>query len=759
MQSLAGKGAAAVPALERVISSGAAAEAKCAAVWALARIDDVPARSILRTALENDDASVRQTAAARTGLLRDSGAIERLSVLVGSDTPPVRREAATALGRIGSPAAVPGLLEALAAPVDRFLEHATIFALIAIADREETAKGLASAEPPVRRGALIALDQMEGGQLAPEQVTPLLDPADPLLQQTALWVIAHHGDWGRAMLPFFRQWLVQDAGESARLDALRQQLLAFAGDENVRQLMADVLASSDTPRAMRLLVLEAMAQAAPRPLPAAWGAALEQSLTDSEQAIVAQTVATLRGLPAARRPVAVRVDGQVNYPASLAPFPDTQLVDHFGVRWSGILRVPAAGKYKFYTASDDGSWLWIDGKRIVDNGGSHGMREQSGEIELAGGDHSLRLEFIDEEGDAGCILSWTPPGGEMQVVPPEVLFHRDGGDESLKPGLVAEVFAGDDPEVFPDIALARLSRPLLGVALDSGRAAELRTAAAAAVSGQLVTVSPELFAFLRDSLDQEQPPLVRLDAAVALGSARLDAGQLAALCESVAGCGALELPKLLPAFEQSSDPAVGNKLVDVLGTSPGLRSVSAAALATSLASYPEAVREHAAPLVASLTVDVEKQKARLAALEDVLAGGEIARGRDLFFANQKAICATCHTVQGKGGRIGPDLTKIGAIRTPRDLLEAIVLPSSSFARGYEPFTLVTSGGQVHSGVITRETAEAIYVFNNARVEIRVPRSDVEALAQSTVSIMPEGMDAQLSRQELADLIAFLQSLR
>ena len=160
-----------------------------------------------------------------------------------------------------------------------------------------------------------------------------------------------------------------------------------------------------------------------------------------------------------------------------------------------------------------------------------------------------------------------------------------------------------------------------------------------------------------------------------------------------------------------------------------------------------------------MTVDAEKQKARLAELHDVLSGGEIQRGRDLFFGNKKAICATCHAVQGQGGKIGPDLSKIGAIRTPRDLLEAIVFPSASFARGYEPFTLATDDGQVVAGIIARETADAIYLVGSTRVEVRVPRSAIESLHQSNVSIMPEGMDTQLSRQELADLIAFLNSLR
>lgn len=88
-----------------------------------------------------------------------------------------------------------------------------------------------------------------------------------------------------------------------------------------------------------------------------------------------------------------------------------------------------------------------------------------------------------------------------------------------------------------------------------------------------------------------------------------------------------------------------------------------------------------------------------------------------------------------------------------------MLPSASFARGYEPFTVAADDGQVISGIIVRETADAIYLVNNTRVEVRVPRTAIESLTQSTVSIMPEGMDQQLSHQELSDLIAFLQSLR
>src|SRR5206468_12467762 len=72
-----------------------------------------------------------------------------------------------------------------------------------------------------------------------------------------------------------------------------------------------------------------------------------------------------------------------------------------------------------------------------------------------------------------------------------------------------------------------------------------------------------------------------------------------------------------------------------------------------------------------------------------------------------ALPILCHTVQGEGGRVGPDLSRIGASRSDRDLLEAILFPSASFARGFEPFVVATDDGRIYSGVVARETADAL----------------------------------------------------
>jgi putative heme-binding domain-containing protein len=99
------------------------------------------------------------------------------------------------------------------------------------------------------------------------------------------------------------------------------------------------------------------------------------------------------------------------------------------------------------------------------------------------------------------------------------------------------------------------------------------------------------------------------------------------------------------------------------------------------------------------------------------------------------------------------------VRTPRDLLEAVLFPSASLARGYEPVVVATDDGQTYTGVVLRETTDALRLVAADRSELSIPRQKIEAIEPSRVSVMPQGLDANLSGSELADLIAFLGSLR
>src|SRR5205807_1371391 len=109
--------------------------------------------------------------------------------------------------------------------------------------------------------------------------------------------------------------------------------------------------------------------------------------------------------------------------------------------------------------------------------------------------------------------------------------------------------------------------------------------------------------------------------------------------------------------------------------------------------------------------------------------------------------------------IGPDLTKIGAVRSGRDLLEAVVFPSASFARGYEPYVVEIRSGRTVTGIIGRETADALYLVTAERAELRIPRAEIDVFIPGRVSIMPQGLETQITTKEFRDLMAYLQSLR
>lgn len=152
-----------------------------------------------------------------------------------------------------------------------------------------------------------------------------------------------------------------------------------------------------------------------------------------------------------RKPAMERADKQINFASTLEEFAGTKLKDNFYVVWTGVIRIPVDGKYTFHLESDDGSRLLIDGKEIVDNGGTHDMVEASGKVELKAGDHEIKVEFFDEEEDAGCILSWQAEGKAKEVVPASVLFHKGGAGADGKEGLQAEYYRTEDgTEDFPN---------------------------------------------------------------------------------------------------------------------------------------------------------------------------------------------------------------------------------------------------------------------------------------------------------------------
>jgi putative membrane-bound dehydrogenase-like protein len=310
----------------------------------------------------------------------------------------------------------------------------------------------------------------------------------------------------------------------------------------------------------------------------------------------------------------------------------------------------------------------------------------------------------------------------------------------------------------PKDAPPALQASLLRVGRDRARPIEIRLDALAAIQDGLTVVEPEVFELLRTGLEPTRPVSVKSDATAVVEKARFDRAQLEALAASLAAAGPLELPRLLRAFGSGSDESAGLAMIAALRHAKSRSSVRADTLRPLLAKYPASVQKQGEELLAAFSTDSANQIRRLESLLPSVQGGDIARGQAVF-NSQKAACYACHAIGYMGGKIGPDLTRIGQVRSERDLLEAIVFPSASFARGYEPVVVKTRSGEVHGGVLRSNDLPDEVVIATERDETRIPRRDIVDMQPGTVSLMPPGLDEQLTRQELADLLAFLKATR
>ncbi len=266
------------------------------------------------------------------------------------------------------------------------------------------------------------------------------------------------------------------------------------------------------------------------------------------------------------------------------------------------------------------------------------------------------------------------------------------------------------------------------------------------------------FGFLTARLDRDQPVADRALAADVLARARLGDDRLIALTAAFGKIAPTDINRLLDAFGQSTSDKVGLALIAALKGSSARGSLGVGTIKPRLAKFGPAVQKEAESLYAILNADAAKQKAHLEELLSGLKDGDIRRGQAVFNST-KVACSACHAIGYLGGTIGPDLTHIGKIREQRDILESIVFPSSSFVRSYEPVQVTTKKGKVYNGLVRRETADEVVLATSATEEVRIARQEIDEVQPGKVSIMPAGLEQQLTRQELADLVAFLKGCK
>jgi len=521
------------------------------------------------------------------------------------------RLAAEGLGRLRDKASVPALLNAIGQTgvKDAVLSHSLIHALIEIADAPAMRRSLASDNVFTRRAALIALDQIEGGDLKAEDVTPHLASSDTALRQAASWIAGRHSEWGGALAGFFRERLAAKGLSDAEYTELQSQLAQFAKDASVQELLAATARDSAASLPARATALRAMGRAGLKEPPAAWHSAVTTALSTEDKEVLRAAVVAARQLP-------------------------------------------------------------------------------------------------------------SPKGG-----------GRELADALQQIGRAAKV------------------------------PADIRLDALAAVPGGLSEVDSGLFDFLLSNLAPSQPVPIRNASASVIAKAKLSETQLSTLADALKGLGPMEVPKVLPAFERLPGEALGLRLLAALKESKGAAALRADVLRPRLTNFPAVVQQQGEELLAAINVDAAKQKAHLESLlAEVKGKGDIRRGQAIFNSTKTA-CLTCHALGYQGGKVGPDLTRISEVRSERDLLEAIVYPSASFVRSYEPVVVATKDGEEQSGVLRKDSPEEVLLATGPTTEVRIARSDITEMRPGAVSVMPQGLDEQLSRQELADLLAFLKNTK
>ena len=138
---------------------------------------------------------------------------------------------------------------------------------------------------------------------------------------------------------------------------------------------------------------------------------------------------------------------------------------------------------------------------------------------------------------------------------------------------------------------------------------------------------------------------------------------------------------------------------------------------------------------------------------DVLKmSGDEKRGKAAFETN----CARCHLPRVQGGRVGPDLSGVNN-KTRDELLTSILNPSYAIEPHYVHYVVTTKDGEIHDGVIAGETPGAITLRGGTESDETILRANIADIRASRVSLMPEGLEKSMSRQEIADVIAYLRA--
>ncbi len=224
---------------------------------------------------------------------------------------------------------------------------------------------------------------------------------------------------------------------------------------------------------------------------------------------------------------------------------------------------------------------------------------------------------------------------------------------------------------------------------------------------------------------------------------------------------------LLNNWKQLS-PAVRSEVVDVLSQQvPRVEKLLAAVesgtvqLSELSSDRRQFLRNHPRPEIKAKAAELfgkqlsSDRAAVVKKFESVLdLKSDAVRGREVFLK----ICSKCHKHGNKGHAVAPPIVSVQN-KSPRDLLISILDPNREAQPNFTAYSIQTTDGRVLSGLIASETPAGITLRRAEGREDFVPRAKIDAMISSGRTLMPDGLEKELKPQDLADVIAFVKSLK
>ncbi|MGE0609759.1 MAG: PVC-type heme-binding CxxCH protein [Pirellulales bacterium] len=394
---------------------------------------------------------------------------------------------------------------------------------------------------------------------------------------------------------------------------------------------------------------------------------------------------------------------------------------------------------------------------------------------------TYRNILVEPPISAGRVAEWLaehPDAAvEVKIAGMETLALVGGGNSAVVQDLALSLLHHEQPEARASALAAIASNGLVAAApallaalKEPGRTAEEQQQIIAALGRLRSRPAPFTAAMSPPGVEPLLNDLLKL--AQGEGPAEVR-GDILAL---VAQVDYTQAEPLALDWLKSDDEQQSAAAIDILGTRPeqalelGRAFVAGRIarpllpkVAAALQKHAEKEKDAAGPFHALLTevfkggLLVSLDPAEIERVDGLVrSSGNALRGRAVYLDSQRSQCANCHTLEGVGGQIGPDLSKVWQTHSTAKIMESMIDPSKEIKEGFATWSVTTNAGRVHAGLKIVDDPREVVLRDASGKDIRISTGEIDDKAAGKKSLMPDGVIAQLSFREFVDLVAFLK---